>query len=220
MLIFCMIYIGIVEKNETFALAIKTFLLDRKDCLIVFECSTIDEYQQLPDAQKMADLVFIGAAEEGPALQLAANIRKQFSFIQLVFMLAANDERLILRAVKAGVTGFLKKPFSQRVLEDCIHHVGEGRSFLPFDVQRKLFDLLYYEQQQAGRKVGTHMLTPRESEIIKLILKGHTNKEIGEELFISHHTVNEHLKRIFRKLNVNSRIKLIYKIVADFNLYD
>ncbi|GGH67381.1 DNA-binding NarL/FixJ family response regulator [Filimonas zeae] len=215
-----MIYIGIVEKNETFVLAIKTFLQDRKDCLVVFECSTIEEYQQLADAQKMADLVFIGVAEEGPALQLAASIRKQFSFIQLVFMLTVNDERLVLRAVKAGVTGFLKKPFSQRVLEDCIQHIGEGRSFLAFDVQRKLFDLLFHEQLQSGRRIGTNMLTPREAEIIKLILKGYTNKEIGVALFISHHTVNEHLKRIFRKLNVNSRIKLIYKIVADFNLYD
>lgn len=215
-----MIYIGIVEKNETFVLAIKTFLLDRKDCVIVFECSTIEEYQQMSDTRKMADIVLVGVADEATALQMATGIRKQFSFMQLVFMLTTNDERLVLKAVKAGVTGFLKKPFSQRLLEECITNVAEGKSFLAFDVQRKVFDMLYFEQLQAGRKVGTSMLTPREADIIKLILKGYTNKEIGVALFISHHTVNEHLKRIFRKLNVNSRIKLIYKIVADFNLYD
>lgn len=215
-----MIYIGIVEGNETFVLAIKTFLQDRKDCHIVFECATMEDYYQLDETHKIADLVLVSVAEEEHALTLAAGIRKQYNFMQVVFMLNANDERLVLKAIKAGVTGFLKKPFSQRALEECIANLTEGKSFLSFDIQRKVFDMLYQEQQQTGRKIGTHQLTAREAEIIKLILKGSTNKEIGEALFISHHTVNEHLKRIFRKLNVNSRIKLIYKVVADFNIYE
>ncbi|BAV08000.1 DNA-binding response regulator, NarL/FixJ family, contains REC and HTH domains [Filimonas lacunae] len=215
-----MIYIGIVEKNESFVLAIKTFLLDRADCSIVFECATIEEYYQLNDTIKIADVVFVSVAEEAHALIMAAGIRKQYNFMQVVFMLSSNDERLVLKAIKAGVTGFLKKPFSQKALEDCLGNIYEGKSYLAFDIQRKVFDMLYQEQLQSGRKIGTHILTAREADIIKLILKGNTNKEIGEALFISHHTVNEHLKRIFRKLNVNSRIKLIYKVVADFNLYD
>jgi len=58
------------------------------------------------------------------------------------------------------------------------------------------------------------VLSKREFDIIKLITRGLTNKEIGEKLNISHHTVNEHLKKIYRKFDVNSRGRLIHKFIT------
>jgi len=58
---------------------------------------------------------------------------------------------------------------------------------------------------------GEYGLTDREKDILKLLVEGHTKRKIADELFISFHTVNTHLKNIYSKLQVNSRSKAISK---------
>lgn len=61
-------------------------------------------------------------------------------------------------------------------------------------------------------------VSPREEEVLELIVHGKTNKEIANTLFISEHTVKNHLSRIFNKMNVTDRsqiIALIYKVILD-----
>lgn len=212
--------IGIIEKEESIVYQINSCLDNAKGYRVAFSCASFREYKLLSEAQRKADVLFIGVVSELEGLTTIGKIKRRNAAIQVIVMHTSKSEYFILKAVRAGAIGFLHLPFSREIFEECLVAIIEGRSFLCSEMQRKLFHLLYRENPAYGTVMNSQLLTGRENDIVRLLLKGYTNKEIGDSLFISHHTVNEHLKRVFRKLNVNSRGKLINKMVADINLHD
>lgn len=106
------------------------------------------------------------------------------------------------RARKAGVSGYLLKDSPIEELADAIRAVMEGRRiFAP-----ELVDVIY-----ADDDITENPLTARESEILHLVSKGKTTKEIANELFLSHGTVRNYISTILDKLNVSNRIEAIAK---------
>jgi two-component system NarL family response regulator len=118
---------------------------------------------------------------------------------------AAHDARVIIltsfetdediyRAVQAGAQGYLLKDTSLREMVEAIRTVHAGKRYIPRDIAARL----------AERMMRTD-LTPREIEILKLVSKGPTNKEIGRALGISENTVKNHVNSIIEKLEVSDR---------------
>jgi DNA-binding NarL/FixJ family response regulator len=67
------------------------------------------------------------------------------------------------------------------------------------------------ELQEPGFELAAtplRVLTPREREVARAVVEGHSDREIGDRLFLSHHTVRQHVKQIYRKLGVASRVAL------------
>lgn len=100
----------------------------------------------------------------------------------------------IYRAVQAGAQGYLLKDTSLREMVEAIRAVHAGRRYIPSHIASRL----------AERMVRTD-LTARELEILKLLSKGPTNKQIGHALGISDHTVRNHVLKIIEKLEVADR---------------
>lgn len=100
----------------------------------------------------------------------------------------------IYRAVQAGAQGYLLKNTSLREMVEAIRAVHAGRRYIPSHIASRL----------AERMVRTE-LTARELEILKLLSKGPTNKQIGHALGISDHTVRNHVLKIIEKLEVADR---------------
>lgn len=100
----------------------------------------------------------------------------------------------IYRAVQAGAYGYLLKDTSLREMITAIRTVYGGKRYLPQEIATRLAD----------RMMRTD-LTPREIEILKMLSKGHTNKQIGQELGISENTVKNHVNSIIEKLEVSDR---------------
>lgn len=215
-----MTYIGIIEKEGSALCDIAASVLKTEGLGIAFACSSFREYRGQSAIYKV-DLMFICLPGELESLNIITRINKENPDLPMILILHAPNERFLLKAIKTGVLGFLNAGFTQSSFNACISAVLAGESFLEPCMQRRLFDLLHCEQLNCNKVKPASQrdaLSEREIQIVRLIVKGYTNKEIGECLFISHHTVNEHLKRIFRKLNVNSRVKLINNVIAHFNL--
>jgi two-component system, NarL family, response regulator len=100
----------------------------------------------------------------------------------------------IYRAVQAGAHGYLLKDTSLREMVEAIRAVHAGKRYIPRDIAARL----------AERMMRTD-LTPREIEILKMLSKGPTNKEIGRALGISENTVKNHVNSIIEKLEVSDR---------------
>lgn len=100
----------------------------------------------------------------------------------------------IYRAVQAGAYGYLLKDTSLREMITAIRTVHGGKKYLPQEIATRLAD----------RMMRTD-LTPREIEILRMLAKGQTNKQIGRELGISENTVKNHVNSIIEKLEVSDR---------------
>jgi DNA-binding NarL/FixJ family response regulator len=117
----------------------------------------------------------------------------------------------IVNAFKAGATGFVTKDSAPERLLQAIDVVLKGEYFLDSAVSQKVVQRLAGIKADARSMTdaGYDTLTPREQEIFALLAEGHSLKDIGERLFISPKTVENHRTSIMRKLGVRSSLELI-----------
>jgi len=127
---------------------------------------------------------------------------------RVVVLTAALDEGHVLEAVRLGVPGMVLKDMASRFLVQCVRKVHAGEQWLETrSVGLALERLL---KREAGTRQISELLTPREIEIVRMVVGGLRNKEIADRLYINEGTVKVHLHNIYEKLKVNSRLQLAH----------
>jgi DNA-binding NarL/FixJ family response regulator len=125
-------------------------------------------------------------------------IRKRDSSARIIVLTTYETDTEILRAIKAGTKAYLLKDARREELLDCIRRVNRGETCIPASLIEKV-----------ATGLSSEALTGRELNVLELLARGKSNKEIGVSLYISETTVKSHLRSIFRKLNVLSRTEAI-----------
>ena len=110
----------------------------------------------------------------------------------------------VFPAIKAGAMGFLLKDSEPQELIEAIRNVYKGEPTLHPNIARKVLQEL---GRSNAKKLIPDPLTDRETEVLKLLSKGHDNQQIAEELFIAEVTVRTHVSRILRKLQLANRVQ-------------
>ncbi len=125
----------------------------------------------------------------------------------IIMLTAHEDSDIVFQALCAGASGYLLKDSSPERVIEAVKEVLAGGAPMDMQIARKVVDMF------AGfaSSKGEYGLTDREKDILKLLVDGRTKKKIADDLFISFHTVNTHLKNIYSKLQVNSRSGAITK---------
>ena len=146
--------------------------------------------------------VMDGVAAAGPLAQHAKVLMLSYS----------EDEHLVTGAIRNGATGYLVHGrFEPDELESRIKAVARGEMVLSPAVTPAVFDVLRRSPGVANDadELGLGSLTAREREVLNLLARGNTNREIAEQLFITNKTVKNHLSRIYEKIGVHSRSEAI-----------
>jgi len=121
------------------------------------------------------------------------------STLPIIFLTAFGDVPTAVQAMQAGAVDFLEKPFSNQQLLRRIEQALEQDTQLRAQCQRR-----------AAREVRLAHLTPREREVLDLIVAGDTNKEIAAQLNIGLRTVEMHRQQVMRKLGARSAVDLMH----------
>jgi len=116
----------------------------------------------------------------------------------IIFITGFGDIPMSVRAMKAGAVEFLTKPFNDQVLLDAIRHAIERSR-----------DALRQQSDLQRVKSGYDSLTPREREVMSLVVSGLLNKQVGGELGISEITVKAHRGQVMRKMKADSLADLV-----------
>ncbi len=125
-------------------------------------------------------------------------VRAQDAEAKIVVLTTYDTDDDISRAIKAGAKGYLLKDMPREALLESIRRVHAGETCIPSPVVAKL-----------ATGISADALTGREREVLTLLAKGQTNKEIAVNLYISETTVKSHLRSIFTKLKVMSRTEAL-----------
>ncbi|HUF31580.1 MAG TPA: response regulator transcription factor [Acidimicrobiales bacterium] len=192
------------------------------------------------------DIRVVGEAEQGEdALALAADVAPDVILMDVrmpsmtgieatrllteahptarILMLTVSDEEDDLyEAIKAGASGYLLKEISIEEVADAVRAVMQGQTLISPSMASKLiveFNVLARRAEESAPEVPAPRLTDRELEVLKLVAKGLTNRDIGVELYISENTVKNHIRNILEKLHLHSRMEAVMYAVRE-NILD
>jgi DNA-binding NarL/FixJ family response regulator len=128
--------------------------------------------------------------------------------VRVLILSASGEHADVLAAVKAGATGYLVKSASREELLDAVRRVADGDPvFTPGLAGLVLgeFQRIAEEPEPARPETG---LTERETEVLKMVAKGLSYRQIAERLVLSHRTVQNHVQNTLRKLQMHNRVEL------------
>jgi DNA-binding NarL/FixJ family response regulator len=140
-------------------------------------------------------------------LQAARRIREQRPDVQIVILSMHDNEEFFFEALRAGAAGYVLKTAAERDLMDACRAALRGEPFVYAGAVGALIrDYLGRSGDEAATRAET--LSPRETEVVKLIAEGHTSREIAGVLSISEHTVERHRANVLEKLHLKDRVAL------------
>ncbi|HEV2727800.1 MAG TPA: response regulator transcription factor [Solirubrobacterales bacterium] len=150
---------------------------------------------------RMPELDGIAATEELLAAAPEAKV---------VILTTFEEDEYIHGALRAGASGFLLKRTSPEELTAAVHRVAAGEALLSPSVTRRVIDQMVARPlPRAGDDPRLAELTPREREVLELIARGLSNREIAAELVVEETTVKTHVKRVLTKLGVRDRVHAV-----------
>ena len=188
----------IADDHSTFLAGLSSIIDMERDMIVVAQAmdgqQAVDHWRKYRPNVTLLDLRM-------PVLDgvcVIDEIRREDASAQIVILTTYDSDNDIYRAIKAGAKGYLLKDARREELLDCIRKVSTGETCIPQGLMQKLVT-----------GISSEPLTDREAEVLQLLARGKSNKEIGANLSISEFTVKGHLRSIFSKLNVLSRTEAI-----------
>ncbi|MDQ0238837.1 response regulator [Arthrobacter bambusae] len=191
----------LVDDHLVVRSGLKALLGTQPDITVVAEAASGEESlviaQQHPADVVMMDLAMGEGMDGIEAIKRLLQASKQQAV--LVFTTYDSDADIV-RAVDAGAMGYVLKDAAPEEIFAAVRGAAQGKSVMSAPVASKLFQQLRNPDE---------VLTPREAELLSLLIQGLSNRELGKRLFISEATVKTHLAHIYAKLGVETRAAAI-----------
>jgi DNA-binding NarL/FixJ family response regulator len=169
---------------------------------IVGTAGTVQDTMDQLSRKKVDLLITDYNLPDDDGLSLVRKVKRKYPEMKILILSMHDEGHLVKEILKEGINGYLVKKDSQKELIEALYSVKAGKIYLSSDINSMLIRNLNHQEE-------TRLLTDREREVLQLIAKEYTNKQIAEELFISERTVETHRKNIFRKTKTNNLVGLI-----------
>jgi DNA-binding NarL/FixJ family response regulator len=204
-----MIKIGILEDDLALRTTIAEYL--RLTCKfdVVFEASGFSEMPALTGPAAPQLVLMDVHLKDGVSLDRIQQMLREMPALNLVIITGDENDDMLLKAIENGARGYVLKPFSMSELVTTLEHIHSGGPYLSGPLVKRLMRTLNRRKYEYDfeRNKG---LTDREAAVASLLRDGYSYKEIAGILNISYHTVNQHVKKIYDKLGINSKTELIH----------
>jgi two-component system, NarL family, nitrate/nitrite response regulator NarL len=192
----------VADPTSIFRTAVRSILEAESD-IDVLEASTLGDLLHLaalgPDIA-LVDLFL----PPGDGLEAVRRLKERSRTRVIVWSLRPHRDD-VLAALEAGADGYIEKDIKPDALIRALRAITEGEAPLPRDLTGHLIDRLHRIMQRDRARERAKVLSDRESEVLRLIAAGHSNKQVAMELSLSEFTVKRHVQNILAKLNQRSR---------------
>lgn len=143
----------------------------------------------------------------GDGLEATRRLKHVLPSVKVVILTISEEDRILFEAIKSGAHGYLLKKMEPRDLFEMIRGVFRGEAPISRATAAKILDEFAKQRERGQEEKVEEKLSPRELEVLALLTKGRTNKEIANHLEITENTVKNHLKSILEKLHLENRVQ-------------
>ncbi|MBD2748017.1 response regulator transcription factor [Microvirga sp. BT688] len=198
----------VVDKHPLFRDGVILALNSQPDIEIVGQGSVIEDAIRLA-RECMPNVIVIDTGAVGRSMDGIEAILQQNSNIGILFLADTAEEEHVYAALKCGVRGYILKGANRAELLQAVAVLCQGQSFISPSLAAKLLmrsgPIRYVEVKPSSPNLPH--LTPRERQILSILVQGRSNKEIGNTLDLSEKTIKHHLTNILQKLRVRNRVE-------------
>lgn len=206
-----MLTVGVVEDDARIRWSLSEIIDDEDDLECVGTFASAEEaLVHLPKLRPQVVLMDVNL----PGLNGIECVRRlvpKCPGVQVIMLTVREDSDIIFDSLAAGACGYLLKPPSAGELVDAVRDVFAGGAPMTTSIARKVVQSF---NRAASAAPEAENLSPREVEVLELLVKGLAYKEVAAELGISYSTVHRHIESIYRKLHVHSRSHAVAKYLG------
>lgn len=197
------IRITIADDHPIFRLGVRTLLSEHDGFVVIGEAGDGDAALQMVTDLRPDVLLLDHNPPRLNGIDVIRRVQAARTGTRAIVLTAAMQDSDIQHALLHGAWGVVLKHTASDLLPQCIRQVMEGEQWIGVESVNPLISGI-----RAPAGGGSLSLTPREVDIVRRVAKGAGNKDIAWELQMGEQTVKNHLRRIFRKLNVANRVEL------------
>ncbi len=203
-----MLRILLADDHVLFRKGLTALLSARPDIQIVGEAR--DGLEAIEAAREfLPDVILMDVnMPRCDGLEATRRIKREMPHVKIVILTVSDDDQHLFEAIKSGAQGYLLKDLEPYQLYDLLESISRGEAPLSGAIAAKILKEFSHPNGGASQEPAlTEELTPREMNILQLVVEGKSNKDIASELVISENTVKIHIRNILEKLHLQNRIQ-------------
>ncbi|WP_208420032.1 response regulator [Paraflavitalea devenefica] len=201
-----MIHLALIEDDEVVRRYLAAFFAGSDGIQCSIAAGSVDDFFDKAQQIEQLDIVLTDIGLPGQSgIEGIPGIKRKFPDASIVILSVYMDNDRIFQALCAGAVGYLQKDTALEEILNCIHTIYKGGSVMSPTIARKVVD--YF----APKRTYNEPLTAKEQQVIAAMVDGLSYKMIAARLGITLETVRQHIKNIYRKLQVNSKSEVIVK---------
>ncbi len=206
-----MLSILIADDHAVVREGLKQILAELDDSVAIAEASNGQEVLEKIH-QSRFDIILLDISMPGQnGLEILKQIKSEKPEISILILSMYPEEQYAIRALKAGASGYLTKESAPQELIQAIQRIASGRKYITPSLAEKLA----YDFDKDYEKPLHESLSDREFQVMRLLAKGDSVKEIGVELFLSIKTVSTYRTRILEKMELNNNAEIIHYAIRN-----
>ena len=201
------IRILIADDHSVIRAGLRAILSTQPDLEIVGEAADGNEALRLAN-DLQPDVILTDISMPGPVgggIAVARRLKETLPAIRVLILTVHEDEGLLREAIRAGAVGYIVKRAAETELINAIQAAYRGDLYVHPSMTRVLFK--EPTTPPVSKPVLAELLTPREIDVLRLLAKGYTNRQIADVLCLSMRTIEGHRASLMSKLNVHSRVE-------------
>ena len=196
----------VADPHPVFLLGLERLLTDEAEINLQAMCATAEETMQAVRQYRPDLLILDIGFRDRSGLDLIRDLRQENLPVKVIILAGALDDEQTIETLRLGVQGVLLKNMPTRMLVQCIHNVHAGGQWMEKQSLGHAFEKML--RREAGARRLATILTDRETEVMCLVARGMSNRQIASQLTVGEGTVKVHVHNIYAKLGVNNRVDL------------
>lgn len=212
-----MISVGIIEDNIFLLKSFRDYINSTEGLEVVFSCTSMEDLKDSVSHKKnkQPDIILLDIVLPGQSgIEGIPTLKSKFPDSKIIILTGHNDQELIMNSIKIGAVGYALKSAQLSTLVDIIRQVSKLGAY----IDQTLVEKVVLSLQQKNNNSLLDALTFREKEIVSLVEKGLSYKQMSDQLFVTTYTINYHLKNIYKKLNIHSKSELLSRLMDERRL--